>query len=402
LLAATVCGVVSLVPAETSAAPRAAADVGEAEPLHCWWRTSASAVRIGDVFTAVLTCATVETGGLTVVVDRSKFDPVAAQLPPFEVLGGTQARDLLTPDRRFFQYEYNLRLISDAFFNRDVFLPELPISYRLRTTVDGPESSVEGAAQTYALPPIAVRVLSLVPESARDIRDATPGTFAGLDAARFRADMFVRAGMVLSALAVGLALVGFSKSVLERRGGAAATKRLRSDGSILRGVSRELAAVRKERESSGWTPALIGRALAALRVLAAHALGRPLTQRRVQPDAPGSEGTVPLSSTMLRHSNVVVSGAATSHAVARALTETRSGRPDHQAPRLEAIQAALETLTRARFGRDAVDGDGPLDEALASAQRIGRELAFEAGMVGSRMKGLAARALQARLRMRRR
>ena len=30
-----------------------AADVGEAEPLHCWWRTSTSAVRIGEVFTAL-------------------------------------------------------------------------------------------------------------------------------------------------------------------------------------------------------------------------------------------------------------------------------------------------------------------------------------------------------------
>src|SRR5688500_7133662 len=49
------------------------------QPLQCWWRTSVSAIRIGEHFSAVLTCAVTETRQLAVVVDRSRLEPVAAQ-----------------------------------------------------------------------------------------------------------------------------------------------------------------------------------------------------------------------------------------------------------------------------------------------------------------------------------
>src|SRR5687767_4089120 len=38
----------------------AAADLGEDDPLHCWWRTTVSAVRIGEPFSVILTCAAAE------------------------------------------------------------------------------------------------------------------------------------------------------------------------------------------------------------------------------------------------------------------------------------------------------------------------------------------------------
>ena len=50
------------------AATRGAAQTVQTDPLQCWWRTSAGAVRVGEPFTVVLTCAVLETDAATVVV----------------------------------------------------------------------------------------------------------------------------------------------------------------------------------------------------------------------------------------------------------------------------------------------------------------------------------------------
>ena len=47
-----------------------------------------------------------------------------------------------------------------------------------------------------------------------------------------------------------------------------------TDQGVLRGVGRELAPVRRERDGGGWTPELAGRALAAL-AHCRHLSGRP-------------------------------------------------------------------------------------------------------------------------------
>src|SRR5580765_7182710 len=60
----------------------------DADPIRCWWRTSANAVRVGESFSLTLTCAIVENETTTVVPDQSRLDPSAMQLPPFEVIGG--------------------------------------------------------------------------------------------------------------------------------------------------------------------------------------------------------------------------------------------------------------------------------------------------------------------------
>src|SRR5512143_2523536 len=90
----------------------AAAQTVSTDPLQCWWRTSAGAVRVGEQFSVVLTCAVLETDAATVIVDTAKLEPSVVQLAPFEVLGGTHGADLHTDLRRFFQYEYHLRLIA--------------------------------------------------------------------------------------------------------------------------------------------------------------------------------------------------------------------------------------------------------------------------------------------------
>src|SRR5262249_53353007 len=89
--------------------PTAAQNV-ETDPIQCWWRTSSGAVRVGESFSLVLTCAVVENDAAKVIVDQSKLEPSVIQLAPFEVTGGSHGADLRAGERRFFQYEYRLRL----------------------------------------------------------------------------------------------------------------------------------------------------------------------------------------------------------------------------------------------------------------------------------------------------
>src|SRR5215471_21123708 len=96
--------VFALMLAAAGVSNAAAQDVST-DPLQCWWRTSAGAVRVGQPFTVVLTCAVLETDAATVVVDQSRLEPSVVQFAPFEVLGGTHGADLRTDLRRFFQYE---------------------------------------------------------------------------------------------------------------------------------------------------------------------------------------------------------------------------------------------------------------------------------------------------------
>ena len=118
------------------AAPIAAQDV-ETDPIECWWRTSSGAVRAGEPFSVVLTCAVVENDAARVVVDQGKLEPSVVQFAPFEVIpaGSSHRADLRTGERRFFQYEYRLRLIAENLFGKDVALPETRLSYHVQSQV---------------------------------------------------------------------------------------------------------------------------------------------------------------------------------------------------------------------------------------------------------------------------
>src|SRR6185295_17685109 len=124
----------------------ARAQTVETSPLQCWWRTSAGAVRVGEPFTVILTCAVLETDAATVVIDTAKLEPSVVQFAPFEVLGGSHGADLRTDLRRFFQYEYRMRLIAENQFGKDVALPETKLSYHVQSRV-GQNAAIQGREQ---------------------------------------------------------------------------------------------------------------------------------------------------------------------------------------------------------------------------------------------------------------
>ena len=362
------------------AATAASAQTVQTDPLQCWWRTSAGAVRVGEPFSVVLTCAVLETDAATVVVDQTRLEPSVVQFAPFEVLGGSHGADLRTDQRRFFQYEYRLRLIADGMFGRDVALPETKISYRVQSKV-GQKTSLQGRDQSYMLPAQSMRVLSLVPADATDIRDTSSSeTFGDIDQRAFRANLFSVIGGVLFVLAGLMALVALVRLFQRYRKPAVASSRLIADTTILNGVGREISRVQRDRDSGGWTPDLASRALGALRIVATYAIGRPVsTMPASRLLADGSETAEPgrliLKAGWPRGKRIAVSGAVTPQTIGRALA--RPGSTAAHSGRLETLSRALAALTTATFSREGALDDTALDAALATARSVLRRMKFE-------------------------
>jgi len=374
-----------------------------ADPLQCWWRTSTGAIRIGEQFTIVLTCAVLETDAATVVVDQSRLEPSVVQLAPFEVLGGSHGADLRREDRRFFQYEYRARLIAENQFGKDVSLPETKLSYHIQSTV-GQKTALQGRDQSYILPPLSLRILSLVPADATDIRDTPSVTFQDIDQRGFRANLLTVIGGVLFAVAALLALLALVRLLSRFRKPAEASTRLLSDSAALRAAGRELAAVRRQREDGGWTPDLAGRALAALRIAGTYAVGRraslmPAAAQSTAGSQPASDGhqgpeeagRVIVRTGWPRGRRVAVSGAITSQSVGRDRIR-RAGTTGFAGSELyESLEQALAALTAAQYGRNGKLDDGALDHALDTGSQVLKRARLDQTWV---MKRLAARRVQ--------
>jgi hypothetical protein len=223
-----------------------------ADPIRCWWRTSAGAVRIGETFALTLTCAVLDTEAVRVEPDESRLGANVIQMAPFEVVDGVHPADLFSGQRRFFQYQYTLRIINPDVMGADVPLPPLAIRYRVSSRVAA-NASMQGRDLLYVLPAQSVKVLSTVPIDAPDIRDAAGESFAGVETLAFRAralQIVATSLVVLASLIVLAALI----RLLQRTGRvAAAGVRPLSGRAMLAAARREIAAVQRESEQSGWS-----------------------------------------------------------------------------------------------------------------------------------------------------
>lgn len=362
------------------------ADVSD--PVQCWWRTGASAVRVGETFSIVLTCRVVETDPLTAVVDRSKLDPTAVQLAPFDVQGGRSAPDLTADQHRFFQYEYDVRLISDLLFDADVALPDVKVAYRLQTR-DNAGEAILGIEQTHTLPPEHVHVASLVPDSATDIRDALPTTFAQADAQSLSGDVLVSTGIGVSAVGALFMVFAMVRLASGRRGAAGAAASW-SAAAVLGGVRRELSAVRRQRETDGWTPDLAQRALKALRIAGGYVLARPINQRAADGPARSSEGALVMRRAWPRGTRVLVSGSVTAETAALALARTsREGLHDEK--RLREVQTVLAVFTGACYGETPLQSAPDLDDTLSCGEGLVARLRAEHRWPARALRALSAR-----------
>jgi hypothetical protein len=364
-----------------SPAAQAPVDMVEVEPITCWWRTSTSAVRTGESFGLTLTCAVVETEANKVVADFSKLDPTVVQLPPFEVLGGTHAGDLVTPGKRFFQYDYRLRLIAEDAFGNDVSVPPLEISYRIESKVAGGDT-VQGRDQSYSLPRATVRLISLVPDDTSDIRESPASMFTAIENRESRANLMQTVAGVLFGLAVVVGLV-MLVGMIRRKAPKTATETAHlGPRTILGAVAKELDEVQRA-SRGGWTPELNGRALAALRVAGAYATNRPVGQRPAKPGETPQEGVLVVKP--FGKGEVYVSGGTTTETAA--FVNTSAGLSD-----------ALKTLTVARFGRSE-KFDSMADAAVQTAMRVTREQQSAHSLIKEWGRNLSASVVDMRRRV---
>src|SRR5688572_23074469 len=272
LLAAAVIGAAPAA-AQTKRAPRAG-EV-ESDPIRCWWKADRSAIRVGERFTLVLTCGVIETSSIKVVPAVNQLEPGAVSLTPFEAVAGTRHEDVVVAPWRYIQFEYSMRLLSEGFFGQDVNIPSLTVTYNLQSPGAG---NTEGRDQTYVLPPLPMRVLSIVPRNAADIRDASGQTFANVESRRNRATAEIVGASIAFAFAGVLAVLALVRLAGRCRVGDARGVRPLPAATVLRGAMAALGSARRDAARDGWTPELMSRALAALRIAGAVALGRRVAQ----------------------------------------------------------------------------------------------------------------------------
>jgi hypothetical protein len=357
-------------PAPAPAAPAGGVNV-ETDPIRCWTRASAGSVRIGETFTATLTCAVLETELVQVIPDESKLAVTVAQMTPFEVAGGDHPADLRTNSRRFFQYAYNIRMMNSDSIGQDVAVPLLQVNYRVNSRVAGNQSQ-QGREMTYILEPIWIRVMSTVPRDATDIRDTRDASFGRIEAIAFRAGVLEIVAITLVALGsimTLLALVGLARKA--RKSVKSPEDRFLSRPATLRLAARELAKVQRD-ASGGWSDALVNRALSALRISAAGALGTPISQRFVgRYDEPG-EGRF-IVRPLFRRKRMAVSAAATAQDLAAAINALRPDASESHRELLQELQSTLAALAAAQYGRPEADRSD-LDATVARGAELARRV----------------------------
>jgi hypothetical protein len=340
-------------------------------PIECWWKTDRSAVRVGEPFALTLTCAVLDTERVKVVVDESGLAPSALHLTPFDIVGGQRFRDIQNAPRRFFQYQYSMRVLGEEFFGREITLPRLQISYRVQNSLQG-GAALQGRETHYSLVPVPLRVLSLVPPGTADIRDTPVDTFGDVEARLFRSNLLLILSGVAFVIAGLMAVMVLARAAVRRQATAAIRQRTVSPGTVLRAASRELDAVRAASQSSGWSGDLAGRAAAAIRLAGAVALSRPVSHREVGRDAPLSEGQVVAAPGfgLLRGRQTVLSASVTPDSTA--LNGSFASAVDVWRP----LSQTLNAFSTARYSREGGLDRTALDTALAEGQDAVKRLRF--------------------------
>ena len=344
------------------------------EPIRCWRQSSAGAVTIGESFTVTLTCAAYDADNAQVIPDESRLGVASIQMAPFEILGGSHPPDVRRGSRRFFQYDYQLRIISRDAIGRDVNLPALTISYRIHSKV-GAAATLEGRDLSYLMPMMPIKVLSLVPADAADIRDASEAGLGAVESLRFRSNLFRVLTWAFAALAGVMVILALVPLARRQQAGAEAAPGHAPDRNILAHAADELEDVQSHLSDGGWTDEAIARALAATRIVAAAAIGQTMSQKPVAAGAKPPEGRLLVRHGLARNTQVAVSSSTTADDVRRA------GQLDPASvtrlQQLDGLRDALTALTAMSYRREPVKDASSLDDALRQTIAVAHLLAAE-------------------------
>ena len=362
----------------------------ESDPIRCWWKADRSAIRVGERFTLVLTCGVIETSSIKVVPVVNQLEPGAVSLTPFEAVAGKRHDDVVAAPWRYIQFEYSMRLLNEGFFGQDVAIPALTVTYNLQSPGAG---NTEGRDQSYVLPPIPMRVLSIVPRTASDIRDESAQTFANVESRRSRATAEIVAASIAFAFAAVLAALAIVRLAGRFRVRGPKVVRPLAQPAVLRGALAALRAARSDAAREGWTPALMARAIAALRIAGAAALGRRVAQLHVLNGAAERVGQLDVRTGLLRRRRVLLSAATTPSTLLAAMEHGNGA----SRATVQPIMDALQQFSVAVYGRqgeaDAMALNNAADEAIGAVRSLwGRSLIPFAGARGAAPSMPASRA----------
>ena len=260
-------------------------------------------------------------------------------------------------------------MLGDSYFGKDVDIPPVKVSYHIESSING---GSEGREQTYMLPALQMRIESLVPKNANDIRDASRESFGDLEARRYRSNAELVAAIVSFAFASVLLVLAGVRAGGRYRARVPAVARPLLAGRVLGGCFRALTRLKSAAAREGWTPAQVGPALAALRIATADAQGRPIAQVVVDTREEGREGQLVLGKGLLRRGRVLASAAATPDPFKKPIA---GHAPSAQTQViLEELKESIRVFSTARYGRDARLDTAALDEAVDGALAAIRRL----------------------------
>ena len=364
---------IAVIAALLLSAPSSAQSV---DPIRCWWQSSTGAVTIGEAFNVVLTCAVIETASMRVVADESRLGVASIQMAPFEILGGSHPADAHRLQRRFFQYHYQLRLISADAIGHDVNVPALSIPYRVHSRV-GAAAALEGRDLSYLMPALPIKVLSLVPAEAADIRDGSDASLGAVESLRFRGSMFqilaIALGGIAAVMAV-MALVPLARGA--KKTGVIASDRL-PDRAVASRAARELTEVQAMAAGDGWTEIAVARALAAVRLIAALAIRHPISEKVMKAGAPVPDGRLAVTHGRVRAMRAAVSSAVTATDVAVTGSQLDDSVSLTHRQQLEGLQSALSDFTAALYRQAPARDAAVLNEAARHAREVANDLQRE-------------------------
>jgi hypothetical protein len=298
----------------------------------------------------------------------NQLEPGALSLTPFEVVSGTRGDDVVAPPWRYVQFDYAVRLLSDGFFGQDVAIPGVTVTYNLQAA-----GGTQGRDQTYQLPTLPMRILSLVPRNASDIRDASGQTFEGIASRRYASSLAMVLAWASFAFAAVLGVVAAGRAYGHLRTSRTDAARSLPVASVLGGCLDALGEVASDAARAGWSPGLARRAVAALRIAGAVALDRPVAQTVAEPDAEEHEGQVTVRSGWLRPQRVLLSASTTAKVIDGHLARGRRIRATTRT-RLESIAESLQVLSVASYGRSSDADASTLDAAIESSTSVIRGL----------------------------
>ena len=348
------------------------------DALQCWRDIGSHSVTVGEPFTMMVTCAVIETDAATTVPDEVILAPETIDLSPFDVIEGQRFTDVHDGPWRYFQYHYTLRVIDEDLFGEDVEIPALELPYHIERTLEG-GSSLPGRELRYVLPPHPIRVVSLVPENAEDIREVAGEAFGAAEARLFRANLASVVATGIGVLAVGFLFAALVSIRRERRSDAPRREKLVPDVVIVGRALTELTALQNTAQEQGWNPTLVSRALTALRLAGAAALSAPVAQERVQLNRTDREGQLSVSRGLWRRQTTALSATVTPSAVVREIEHRRRLRPDDSSlDLLMDLNEALQTFSVARY---TPNGSIPTDQLTSDLDRgvgVVRKLRFRA------------------------